>query len=205
MAVSNTERINFSLIQYPASKRVYTSFRIIRQVQMFGGLFVVFFVVVSFACKSNQTTTQANSVMPWRVAPTEEVTALFALGANTVIEINEEEEEIYMVVEEMPLYDGKPVHEGMASHVNPIIMYPAEAQKQSIAGRVLVEFIVVENGSLANVKVIQKVHPILDNEVLRVIKALPPKWTPGKQEGKPVKVKLVYPFNFRNLGIINKP
>jgi protein TonB len=163
-------------------------------------------VVVSFACKSSQS---SQSIPRYDKTSEEilqrEVAALFALGPNTVIEINEDEEEIYFSAEEMPLYDGKSVHEGVGSHVNRIITYPPHAQEKNIAGRVLVQFIVVEDGSLANVKILQSAHPILDAEALRVIKALPPKWTPGKNKGKPVKMKIVYPFNFKNLGIINKP
>jgi len=159
-----------------------------------GGVVLLFLAVVLFACKSSQTSTSNNII--WR---SEETAALYALGPNTVIEINEDEEEIYTVqeVEEKPLYNGT-FSEELRRDVALLTMYPIYAIDHGITGMVIVEFIVVENGSLANVKIIQSAHPILDAEALRVIKSLPAKWTPAKKDGKPVKMKYTYPFLFRN-------
>ncbi|MBW0023164.1 energy transducer TonB, partial [Segatella copri] len=64
-------------------------------------------------------------------------------------------------------------------------------------GRVNVVFIVNEDGSLSDVKVIRSIIPELDKEAIRVVKSMP-KWNPAKQNGKAVKMKYVVPVNFRS-------
>ena len=80
----------------------------------------------------------------------------------------------------------------VASHTS----YPAEAQKNSIQGRVFVEFIIDKDGSVIDAIVIRSIHELLDAEALRIVN-LSPKWAPGYIQGHPVKVKYVFPFNFR--------
>ena len=63
-------------------------------------------------------------------------------------------------------------------------------------GRVNVVFIVNEDGSLSDIKVIRSISPELDKEAIRVVKSMP-KWNPAKQNGKVVKMKYVVPVNFR--------
>ena len=63
-------------------------------------------------------------------------------------------------------------------------------------GKVYVVFIVNEDGSLSDVKVIKSISPELDKEAIRVVKSMP-KWNPAKQNGKTVKMKYVVPVNFR--------
>jgi len=74
--------------------------------------------------------------------------------------------------------------------------YPEEAMKDNIQGRVFVSYVVNKDGSIDEVKVIKSVHPVLDEEAVRVIKAMP-KWTPGKKDGKPVRVSYTLPINFK--------
>jgi len=139
---------------------------------MFGGMFVLLFLaVVLFGCKSSRT--------------------IYYTDYSDV------EGDVFTLVEDMPLYDGKPVEEGVASYVTSNIIYPAEAKDKRISGLVFVNFIVDENGNLINAKILRSVHPLLDAEALRVIQSLPPKWTPGKQRGKPVKVAFTYPVRFK--------
>ena len=76
------------------------------------------------------------------------------------------------------------------------IKYPPKAEKKGIEGKVMINFIVEKDGSISNVKVVRHIHPLLDKEAERVIKAMP-KWSPGKQEGKPVRVKFNIPVAFR--------
>ena len=76
------------------------------------------------------------------------------------------------------------------------VKYPAEAMKKRIQGSVRIGFTVNPDGSIVNAKVERKVNPLLDNEALRVVKAMP-KWTPGKLNGEPVPVKMYVPVNFR--------
>ncbi len=75
------------------------------------------------------------------------------------------------------------------------VIIPEELATQGITGKVIVQFIVNTNGSLANINVLRGVHPSLDREVVRVIKSSP-KWVPAKHKGRVVKQKFVIPaFN----------
>ena len=75
------------------------------------------------------------------------------------------------------------------------IEYPEEAKEKGITGKVFVQFIVDEKGNITEVQIIRGIHPLLNNEALRVIKESP-KWTPGKQNGKNVKVSYTIPITF---------
>ena len=76
------------------------------------------------------------------------------------------------------------------------IKYPAVALQNKIEGRVIVQFVVKENGKVADLKVVRGVTPELDAEALRVV-GLMPDWIPGKQRGKAVAVKYTMPIMFR--------
>ena len=80
--------------------------------------------------------------------------------------------------------------------LNENIKYPAEAAKDGVEGRVIVEFVVEKDGSINNVRVVQSVDPLLDKEAIRVVKSMP-KWIPGKQNGKPVRITYSVPIVFR--------
>ena len=73
--------------------------------------------------------------------------------------------------------------------------YPREAVKEGIRGRVMVSFVVEADGQITQVEVTRSVHPLLDNEAIRVISASP-KWKPGEKSGKKVRVKIVVPVYF---------
>jgi len=68
--------------------------------------------------------------------------------------------------------------------------------KEGIQGRVAVSFIVEKDGSISDVKPILSVHPLLNKEAVRVVESMP-KWTPGKQNGKPVRVRFNVPVMFK--------
>ena len=76
------------------------------------------------------------------------------------------------------------------------IKYPVIAQENGIQGRVSCSFVVNKDGSIVDAEVIRGVDPSLDKEALRVINSMP-KWSPGKQRGKPVRVKYTVPVTFR--------
>ena len=100
---------------------------------------------------------------------------------------------IYTVVEVMPEFPG-----GMNGCLNFIaknIKYPAEAQEKKIMGKVIVQFVVEKDGTLSSFKIVRSVDELLDNEALRVLKMMP-KWTPGTQRGKAVRVKYTMPVTF---------
>ena len=85
--------------------------------------------------------------------------------------------------------------EAMIQFMQQNMKYPKDAQKRKKQGRVLVTFVVEKDGSVSNAVVVKSVWPSLDAEALRVVRAMP-KWAPGKQNGKVVRVKFTMPFNF---------
>lgn len=96
--------------------------------------------------------------------------------------------------------DQQPSFPGGTNALNTFILsnlkYPVWAQEKGIQGRVVVKFIVEKDGSISNVEVDRSVSPSLDNEAMRVVKAMP-KWIPGQINGKTVKVECSHPFVFR--------
>ena len=114
-----------------------------------------------------------------------------------VVKGEEEEEssqQIFMVVEEMPEFPGGQA--ALMSFIAKSIKYPVVAQENGIQGRVTCSFVVNKDGSIVDAEVIRGIDPSLDKEALRVINTMP-KWKPGKQRGKPVRVKFTVPINFR--------
>ena len=101
---------------------------------------------------------------------------------------------VYQIAEEMPVFPGG--EQAMMKFVAENINYPQEAKDKEIAGRVFVSFVVEKDGSVDEVKVMRGIGGGCDEEVVRVVKAMP-KWKPGKQEGKPVRVNYMMPFNFK--------
>ncbi|MBQ8224985.1 MAG: energy transducer TonB [Bacteroides sp.] len=115
--------------------------------------------------------------------------------APTVEEEEPEEAEIFEIVEKMPEFaNGGMV--GLMQYLSKNIKYPPIAQENGTQGRVSVQFVVNKDGSIVDAKVIRGVDPYLDKEALRVIMGMP-KWKPGEQRGKPVRVKYTVPVMFR--------
>lgn len=100
--------------------------------------------------------------------------------------------EVFMVVENMPTFSGGDVQKWISKHVK----YPVLAMENGIQGKVYVQFVIERDGSVSNVKVVRGVDSSLDKEAVRVVKSMP-KWTPGKQRGKPVRVSFTLPINFQ--------
>ena len=105
-----------------------------------------------------------------------------------------DENDVYQTVEEMPQYPGGET--AMMEYVAKNVVYPKEAQEKGISGRVFVGFIVEKDGSIGEVKLLRGIGGGCDEEAIRVIKGMP-KWKPGKQEGKPVRVSYQMPINFK--------
>ena len=101
---------------------------------------------------------------------------------------------VFDVVEVMPQYPGGPI--AMLKYIMENIKYPEQAMKEGIQGRVTVRFIVEKDGSISDVKPILSVHPLLNKEAVRVVESMP-KWSPGKQNGKPVRVRFNVPVMFK--------
>ena len=100
----------------------------------------------------------------------------------------------FNVVEKMPEFEGG--MDGMMSFFQKNIKYPAEAKEKGKKGRVLVQFVVEKDGSIVEPKVVKSVSPELDAEALRVVQMMP-KWKPGQQRGKNVRVQFTLPVSFR--------
>ena len=113
----------------------------------------------------------------------------------TVVEEEPEEQTIFEVVEQMPEFPNGGMA-GLMQFLSKNIKYPTIAQENGTQGRVTVQFVVNKDGSIVDAKVIRGVDPYLDKEALRVIGTMP-KWKPGMQRGKPVRVKYTVPVMFR--------
>lgn len=104
-------------------------------------------------------------------------------------------EEPYLLVDELPEFPDGGLS-GLMRYLTRHVRYPVLAQRKRIQGRVLCQFIVNADGSIADVQVLTGVHPTLDREAKRVLSAMPP-WKPGKLKGKPVRVRFTLPVEFR--------
>ena len=107
----------------------------------------------------------------------------------------EEEEVVFVVVEKMPEFPGG--QQALFKYLSENVKYPVIAQENGIQGRVICQFVVNRDGSIVDVEVVRSGgDPSLDKEAIRVIKSMP-KWKPGKQRGKAVRVKYTVPVNFK--------
>lgn len=101
---------------------------------------------------------------------------------------------VFDVVEVMPQFPGGQI--AMLQYLMKNIKYPEQAVKEGIQGRVTVRFIVEKDGSISDVKPVLSVHPLLNKEAVRVVESMP-KWSPGKNNGKPVRVRFNLPVMFK--------
>ncbi len=104
-----------------------------------------------------------------------------------------DEQQIFTVVESMPEFPG-----GMGALMKYLaenIKYPSLAKESGIQGRVFINFVVEPDGSISNVKVLRGIGGGCDEEAVRVVKSMP-KWKPGMQRGKPVRVSYNLPVKF---------
>ena len=131
------------------------------------------------------------------VATTEETGQAVEVKYVAPVEEEEEPEEqtIFEVVEQMPEFPNGGMA-GLMQFLSKNIKYPTIAQENGTQGRVTVQFVVNRDGSIVDAKVLRGVDPYLDKEALRVIGTMP-KWKPGMQRGKPVRVKYTVPVMFR--------
>lgn len=107
----------------------------------------------------------------------------------------ETEDPPFIVAETMPLFEGGDLLK-FRQWLQTQVRYPAEALKKQIEGRVVCSFVVERDGSVSNIMALQSPDRLLTDEVRRVL-ANSPRWTPGMQKGKTVRVKLVVPVDFK--------
>lgn len=102
------------------------------------------------------------------------------------------ENEVFVVVEDVPVFPEGNV----TAWINKKIKYPPIAQENGITGRVFIKFVIEKDGSVTNVEVLRGVDPSLDKEAVRVINLMP-KWRPGRQRGRAVRVAYTVPIIFQ--------
>ena len=103
------------------------------------------------------------------------------------------ETQVYTIIETMPEFPGG--QEGQARFLMTNLRYPEEARNQGITGKSYISYVVDIDGSITDARVVRSAHPILDEEALRVVRAM--KYAkPGYQRGKPVRVQFTQPINF---------
>lgn len=108
-------------------------------------------------------------------------------------EAEPEDVTIFLVPEEMPEFPGGTT--ALLHYLGQNIKYPTIAAENGVYGKVTVNFVVNKDGSVSDAKVIRGVDPSLDKEALRVVYSMP-KWKPGLQGGKPVRVSFTVPISF---------
>ena len=108
--------------------------------------------------------------------------------------VSQTDQKVFDTVEQMPEYPGG--MQAMIELLQTNMKYPEDAAKQKVEGRVMVQFVVETDGSISDVHVAKQVFPSLDAEAIRVVQDMP-KWTPGKEKGKVVRVKYNLPIVFR--------
>ncbi len=128
-----------------------------------------------------------------------EITEETIIEEQVLVEVSDEMEEevveeIFTIVEQQPTPEG-----GIAAfyqYVSENLKFPAMASRMNVQGRVFVQFVVEKDGNLTDVKVVKGIGAGCDEEAVRVIKSAP-KWNPGKQRGRPVRVRMILPIVFK--------
>lgn len=104
-----------------------------------------------------------------------------------------DDKNVYVIVEEMPQFPGGDL--ALQKWIARSVIYPSEAYKLGITGRVFIGFVVDEQGCIRDVKSMRSKYPLLEKEGVRVIRNMP-RWKPGRLKGKLVKVSYTVPINF---------
>ncbi len=142
------------------------------------------------------TKTQNANGLWWRLLATLSVLALLLMVNTNAMAQSKKiaNDKVLEKAEVMPQFPGG--DQAMMKFVSENVQYPEEAKEKEISGRVLVGFIVEKDGSVNEVKIIRGIGGGCDEEAVRVVKAMP-KWKPGKQDGKTVRVSYTMPFFFK--------
>lgn len=162
-------------------------------------------LLLVFACNKNQENSEKSglnetkpvieeSVIPDNTTDQSEQNLKEAqLKQQQYNEQKDKEKDIYTVVEQMPTYPGG--EKAMIDFLITNLKYPQSAKDKGIEGVVYVQFVVLESGNVDQVQILKGTNPQLDEEALRVVNAMP-KWNPGTEKGKAVKVKYNLPIKF---------
>ena len=134
------------------------------------------------------------SVDPFTLSTSKFNLKILTTEDNPVQIMEKDPDTVYQIVEKMPQYIGG--ESAMMKYVSENIKYPEKAKEDGIQGRVFISFVVEKDGSVSNVKVVRGIGGGCDEEAARVIAGMP-KWQPGMQKGKPVRVNYMMPVFFK--------
>lgn len=121
------------------------------------------------------------------------------LSKDGVKTFSEKPSDVYLNVDQMPIFPDGLL--GMRRFIAVNIRYPSVALERKLQGKVLVNFVIDEEGNVTNIKIFKGVYPSLDAEAVRVV-GLMPKWEPGRLQGKPVKVGYTIPIVFNYVSFL---
>ena len=156
-----------------------------------GIVFLIAFCLLSTGCvqQRQKTETKKSSAIPMD-------TSLVVVDSTILLYSNlkTSDKEIHAILEERPEYPGG--MDEVVKYIQTHIQYPPTAVYKKIQGKVWIESVIDRDGKVVQPKVAYSVHPLLDQEALRIIKMMPD-WRPGKLNGETVKVKYVFPVTFR--------
>ena len=165
---------------------------------LFAPLAAALLLVSNISCtstekKNGQATSSEEQTPTTNNAQEDNILRIVEVEADDTLRIVEEDH-IFQVVEEAPEFPGGPKE--CRAFLLKNIKYPQISQENGVQGRVIVQFVVNADGSITDPTVVRGVDPYLDKEALRVINLMP-KWKPGKQRGKAVRVRYTQPVVFK--------
>jgi TonB family protein len=144
--------------------------------KLFIALPLVLILLLAFSCKNRTTAKEA--------APAEEAG-----------QMAQAPDEVYTTADVMPVFQDDTTHHALMQWVISNMAYPDEAKKNGIQGRVIVKFVIDENGNVTDPEIAQGADSLLDRAALDLVSKCP-QWSPGLIDGKPVKVSFSLPINF---------
>ena len=109
------------------------------------------------------------------------------------VDVLQHSEEVFYVVEDMPMFPGGKA--ALKTYIYSNLEYPADMKKKGISGEVMVQFTVPASGKLRTITAMSSSHKEFEASAIKVFEGMP-NWSPGKQRGKPVMVKVVVPVRF---------
>lgn len=153
--------------------------------------FLIVFCILSTSCLHQQQKAETKE------CPTIQANTSIVVVDSTILlypDLKTSDKEIHVILEERPEYPGG--MEKVIKYIQTHIQYPPTAISKQIQGRVWIESVIDRNGRVVQPKVAYSVHPLLDQEAVRIIRMMPD-WKPGKLNGETVKVKYSFPVTFR--------
>lgn len=151
-------------------------------------------LIFMFSCKDRGDSKQATLSEKETTSEKVAAAAAAAQAAPTGAEA-ETSEEVFKVADQMPVFRNDTTYRELTQWLGQNVKYPAEAASKGIQGRVFVQFVIDEQGNVKDPMVVREVDPLLDQAALDVVSRMP-QWSPGKQNGKAVKVSMSVPISF---------